>query len=129
MDRRLLPALRFISRLPQTDAWAVHVSFDADQTIQLATDWMNLGLTWLPLHIHDHTAERLGASVAQVVQQEAGAARCVTVVIPELDLYVWWHRLLHRRSARHIAREVQRIPRVTAVIVPFSTVLPKATRR
>ncbi|MGH9284650.1 MAG: hypothetical protein ACRD0M_03105 [Acidimicrobiales bacterium] len=57
VDRRILPALRFVSRLPETDVRALHVSVEAFETRRLAEDWMELGLTWLPLHIHDAATE------------------------------------------------------------------------
>lgn len=126
VDRRILPALRFLSRLPQTDIRAVHLSIDPEQTTQLAIDWMNLDLTWLPLHIHEPAAATLPASVRQAIEQEAPDKGSLTVVVPELDFCRWWHAVLHRRSARRIARELQALHRVTTVIVPFSTPLPKA---
>jgi len=126
VDRRILPALRFVSRLPETEIRAVHVSTDPQQTTQLAVDWMNLGLTWLPLHIHDHVGTTLPASVQHAVEQEAPETGSLTVVLPELDFSRWWHYLLHRRSARRIARRLQVLPGLTTVIVPFSTALPRA---
>ncbi len=123
VDRRILPALRFVSQLPQTDIRAVHVSIDHDQTTQLAMDWMNLDLTWLPLHIHEHVASTLPASIRDAVQEEASETGSITVVVPEFELRRWWHAFLHRRSARRIARELQVLHYVTTVIVPFSTPL------
>lgn len=120
VDRRIVPALRFVSRLGYTDTRAVHVSVDADETRRLAADWMDLGLSWLPLHIRDGTAESLPVSVCDAVRHEVVGATSVTVVIPELDVLRWWHPLLHRRSARRIAAHLQQLPDLTTVIVPFS---------
>jgi hypothetical protein len=119
VDRRIVPALHFVSRLGYADTRALHVSIDADETRRLAADWMNLGLSWLPLHIRDATAPGLPASVRDAVQRERGATESVTVVLPELDSARWWYPLLHRRSARRIAAQLQPLPGVTAVIVPF----------
>lgn len=120
VDRRIVPALRFVSRLPQTDVRALHVSVDPDETRRLAEDWMRLGLTWLPLSIHDPPAEELLSSVGEAVRREAEQRGEVTVVVPELELPCWWHPLLHRRSARRIARHLQSLTGVTTVIVPFA---------
>ncbi len=121
VDRRLVPALRFIARLGYADARALHVSVDAGETRQLAADWMNLGLCWLPLHVGEARAGDLPASArhaVQAVQKEPGTAPNLTVVVPEVDSRRWWHPLLHACKARRIVLELQSLPGVTAVIVP-----------
>ena len=123
VDRRILPALRFVSTLPDTDVRALHVSIEAAETRRLAEDWMALGLTWLPLHIHDAVAPSLSNALRDAVLEQAGGARDVTVVVPELDFYRWWQPLLHRRSARRIAHHLQGLTGVTAVIVPYAAAL------
>jgi hypothetical protein len=120
VDRRILPALRFVSRLSDTEIRALHVSVDAGETRRLADDWMRLGLTWIPLHIHEAAADDLPQAVRLLVQQVVGADR-VTVVVPELESVRWWHGLLHRRSGRRIARQLYELPDVTTVIVPFES--------
>lgn len=120
VDRRILPSLRFVSRLPDTDVRALHICFDARETRRLARDWMELGLTWLPLHIHDAATGTLADSVRHAVSQEATEPWGVTVVVPELEFYRWWHPLLHRRSARRMVQELQALPAVTTVIVPYA---------
>lgn len=129
VDRRILPALRFVSTLAETDVRALHVSVDAAETRRLAEDWMELGLTWLPLQIHDAAAEALPDSLRQAVEHQAAFFGDVTVVVPELDFYRWWHPLLHRHSARRMAQLLQPLPRVTTVIVPYAASLPNRTHR
>ncbi|MDQ3896908.1 MAG: hypothetical protein M3326_06615 [Actinomycetota bacterium] len=118
VDRRIVPALHFVSRLACSDSRALHISVDTQQTRRLAADWMNLGLSWLPLHIRDATAPSLPVSVREAVRREETADR-VTVVVPELDIVRWWHPLLYRGRARRIAEQLQPLPGVTTVIVPF----------
>lgn len=120
VDRRLLPALRFVSRLPFAEARAVHVSFDADVARRVAEDWIALDLTWLPLHIVEGDSRDIPSSVIALASETAAADGPLTVVVPELDIAHWWHPLLHRRTARRIAADLQRRPGVTAVIVPFA---------
>ena len=119
VDRRIVPALRLVSRLGCSDCRALHVSVDAADTRKLAADWMNLGLAWLPLHIEEAAAESIPAAVRRAVEKDAAGIERVTVVVPELDLVRWWHPLLHRCSARRIAEQLQPLPGVTTVIVPF----------
>ena len=123
VDRRILPALRFVSRLPDTEARALHVSVEAFETRRLAEDWMELGLTWLPLHIHDAASEGLAESLRHAVVQQAAPSGDVTVIVPELDFDRWWHPLVHRRSARRIAQLLQSLPGVATVIVPYAASL------
>ena len=124
-DRRILPALRFVSRLAETDVRALHVSVEAAETRRLAQDWMELDLTWLPLHIHDSATDDLAEAVLEAVEREAGETGDVIVVVPELEFTHWWHLLLHRRSARRIAHRLQPLPEVTTVIVPFTAPLDR----
>lgn len=125
VDRRILPALRFVSRLPFAEPRALHVSVDPEETIHVAEAWMHLGLSWLPLHIREGAAG-VAPAVQAAIEEQAGDIDSVTVVVPELNVPRWWHPLLHRQSARHIAAELQNAPRVTTVIVPFTmTSLPR----
>lgn len=126
-DRRIVPALRFVSRLAQTDVRALHVSVDPEETRRLAADWVNLDLTWLPLYIHDSPTDDLLGSLRQAIEREAHEAGEVIVVVPELHFTRWWQRLLHRRSARRIALQLQPLPRVTTVILPFAAPIDRRT--
>ena len=119
VDRRIVPALGFVSRLACTDSRALHIVVDADQARRLATDWMNLELSWLPLHMQEPTAESLSLSVRDAIREESRVTERVTVVVPELDIPRWWHPLLYRSRARRIAEKLQPLAGVTAVIVPF----------
>jgi hypothetical protein len=119
-DRRIVPALRFVSRLVQTDVRALHVSVDSEETRQLAADWMQLDLTWLPLHIHDSPTEDLLGSVRHAVERAAQETGEAIIVVPELQFTRWWQPLLHRRTARRIVVQLQSLNGVTTVIVPFA---------
>lgn len=120
VDRRLVPALRFVSRLPFAEPLALHVSVELEATRRVARDWMSLGLTWLPLHIRDAADGDIAASVVGLVDEEAADVDDVTVVVPELHVPRWWHPLFHRQTARRLAADLQAAPRITPVIVPFT---------
>lgn len=119
VDRRIVPALHFVSRLACNDTRALHIAVDTGQTRRLAADWMDLGLSWLPLHIREATADNLPAAVRDAVAHEAATTDRVTVVVPELDIVRWWHSFLYRGRARRIAEQLQPLAGVTTVIVPF----------
>jgi hypothetical protein len=119
-DRRILPALQFVSRLAETDVRAVHVSVEPEATRRLTEDWLKLDLTWLPLHIYDPAEGDVLASVREAIEREAGRAGDVIVILPELQFTHWWHAMLHRRGARRIAHRLEAMHGVTTVIVPFT---------
>ena len=118
-DRRMLPALRLAANLPDFEARAVHVSVDALETEQLTHDWMELGLTWVPLVIEEPTAETLVGTVQEVVERESEGRGRVLVIVPELDLDKWWQTLLHRSTGRRIARALIAHRRVSTVVLPY----------
>lgn len=120
VDRRILPALRFVSRLPFAEIRALHVSVDPDATRQIVRAWMELGLAWLPLFIREDSEGGIAATIKSALDEEAAGAPTVTLVVPELNITRWWHPLLHRQTARHLAAELQSVPRLTTVIVPFA---------
>lgn len=122
LDRRVLPALRFALQLPADEAKAWHVATDPDAARALALDWMSVGLSSMKLEIHDTVDGSVAASVRRLVQAEAAAGKEVTVVIPELHLPRWWMPLLHHGWARRIIRDLQSVPAVTPVVVPYAMV-------
>lgn len=124
VDRRILPAIRFVARLPFARPRALHISVDADATRQFLDDWMRLDLTWLPLHVRDATSGDVADAVRAAIGEESDRYDTVTIVVPELHLPRWWHPLLHRQSARHIAAQLQDLPGATTVIVPFTLAGP-----
>ena len=119
VDRRIVPALHFVSRLACSDSRALHISVDAVQTRRLASDWMDLGLSWLPLSIEEATEQSLPASVRRVIEREVTATGRVTVVVPDLDFVRWWRPILYRATARRIAEQLQPLPGVTVALLPF----------
>lgn len=122
LDRRVIPALRFVHSVAASESRAVHVAFDAAEARQLAESWMALGATWLPLHFYEPADGRVTPAVrAAIADLTARAADeiVVTVAIPELEPTTWWHGLLHRRTARRMALALQDMPGVTAVLVPY----------
>ena len=129
LDRRLIPALRFLSTLTGIELRAVHVATDPEETRRLAYDWMTLDLPWLPLHIHDLTAPSLAASIGNAISDEATGFGRVTVIVPELSVDHRWHELLHRRTGRQIVRTIHDLPGVTALVAPLPADSPPARGR
>jgi hypothetical protein len=122
VDRRLLPALAVAATLRDVDLKAVHVATDDADGRRVAESWMRLDLSWVPLEIVDAGRRSLVATVDEVVRRESedrGRGR-VVVIVPELDLPRRWQALLHRGTARRIARRLQPLPGVSTVVVPYA---------
>ena len=120
VDRRIVPAIRFVSRLPLAEPRALHVSVDAELTRRFLEDWVRLELTWLPLHVRDAPSGDVADAVRAAIDEASDRYDTVTIVVPELNLPRWWHPLLHRQNARHIAAQLQDLPGATTVIVPLT---------
>lgn len=118
LDRRVLPALRFLAHLPHTEIRALHLALDPAETRRLTREWIGLGLSWLPLHIRDAAEGSFLSAVRRMVAEEAEERGEMIVVLPEMG-YRWWHLPLHRGSARRIARALQPFRNVSTVIVPY----------
>jgi hypothetical protein len=118
VDRRVLPALSIAPRLTDCEVRAVHVAMDDHDSLMLARAWMDLGITWPPLHIEEPAAESLEACVRHLVEREAAVRPNVTVLVPEFDLHRWWQPLLHRGAGRAIAWELHGLPNVTTAVLP-----------
>ena len=119
VDRRLVPALRFSLRLSDTEVRALHVSVDAEETRRVARAWMELDLTWLPLHIRDGSSGSFLESICRVVEDELDQSGDLTVILPEVERRGAISALVHRRSARRIAHALRAQRRLTTVIVPY----------
>jgi hypothetical protein len=129
VDRRVLPAVALLPQLVGSDARALHIATDPEQSHRLARDWMDLGLVSLPLQVEDPMGETLAASVRQVIEREARTRPRVTVIVPEMDLGRWWQPLLHRSTGRAVAWELAGMAGVTTVVVPVRVDLgARATR-
>lgn len=118
VDRRVVPAIRFLSTLTAIDVRAVHIAEDAVATRRLAYDWMALDLPWLPLTIRDATAASLITSIRDAVAEQASGYEHVTVLVPELVVCGRVRRFLHRGTARALAVSLQGLPRVTTLLAP-----------
>jgi hypothetical protein len=129
VDRRVLPAVALLPQLVGSDACALHIALDAEQSYRLARDWMDLGLASLPLQVEEPSEPTLAACVRRVVEREALRRPRITVIVPEMDLGRWWQPLLHRGTGRAVAWELAGMPAVTTVVVPVRVDLPVRTAR
>ncbi|MEY2477887.1 MAG: hypothetical protein QOG87_3202 [Actinomycetota bacterium] len=127
VDRRVLPAVSLLPQLIGSDARALHIATDPEQSYRLARDWMDLGIGSLPLHVEEPMGDTLAGSVRRVIEREVRSRPRITVIVPEMDLGRWWQPLLHRGTGRAVAWELAGLQRVTTVVVPVRVDLPART--
>ena len=132
LDLAVLRALRYVGSLHPTDTRAVHLMIDSDEAAVLQREWLERGLgDRVPLAVIECPDRRLirGATqlaLATVIQDRAE----VTLLLPRRTFRRISQRLLHDRTADHIAETAGRLPHVVATIVAFDTTLPtQATER
>jgi hypothetical protein len=125
VDRRMLAAVSLLPQLVDCDAMALHIAVDPEQSYRLARDWMDHGVSSLPLRIEEpEEGDTLAMSVRKVIEREKQTRSRVTVIVPEMDLGRWWQALLHRGMGRAVAWELAPLRGVTTVVVPARIDLP-----
>jgi amino acid transporter len=129
LDLAVLRALRYAGSIRPTEVRAVHVMLDDKVAEQLQRDWIARKLgDRVPLQIVECPDRRLVRSAAELALDTVIQDRSeVTVLLPRRTFRRISQRLLHDRTADHIAEAVGRIPHVSATIVPFDTTLPHDT--
>uniref|UniRef100_UPI0035CC5F66 APC family permease n=1 Tax=uncultured Jatrophihabitans sp. TaxID=1610747 RepID=UPI0035CC5F66 len=126
LDLAVLRALRYAGSLRPTELRVVHAVLDAQEAQQLQREWTQRGLIdRYPLELVECADRRLPRTIAELALDAVIEERAeVTVLLPRRTFGRISQRLLHDRTADHIAEAVSRIPHVAATIVPFDTTLP-----
>ena len=120
VDRPAARAIQYARSLLADEVRAVHAAADPDLAERLAEDWVNLGLSRVPLDIVYCPDRRIDRAVLDVVADElAGGRTEVSVLIPRREYTHLWHRLLHDRTADELAKAVSRLPHANVTFVPY----------
>jgi hypothetical protein len=118
-DLATIAALRYAKSLRPTTLRAVHFVIDSVRADRLRGQWLRAG-TGVALDLVECADRRLTRCAAELAAQEvADPGVYVTVVLPRRSHSPLLGRLMHDRTADKMAREVSRIPRVVATIIPF----------
>jgi hypothetical protein len=120
VDLAVIEALRYGRSLRPDSMTAVHFMIDSVVADRLRGRWQDLGID-TPLRLVDVPDRRIGRAVRAFVTEELAddPAGGLTVLLPRRSYTPFLGRLLHDRSADHIARVISRIPRAAATIVPY----------
>jgi amino acid transporter len=119
LDLAAIAALRYARSLHPTALQAVHFVLDPQQADHLRQQWLQAGQD-VPLDLVDCPDRRIEQAAGELAARQASQpGTYVTIVLPRRSTPAWLGRLLHDRTAEKIARQVSRIPRTAATIIPF----------
>ncbi len=120
LDLATARALQYARTLNPDDLRAVHFVLDTSVARELEEQWGRLGLSRFPLDLVECPDRRLARAAMELVAEAAEDGRTeVSVVLPRRSFESYWQRVLHDRTADHIAAAVSQLPNANATIIPF----------
>ena len=117
-------SLDYATTLPGDSARALYVDLDEETTRRLRADWAELHRTnsKLPmeLQILESPYRDISEPLLREIRRRTADPNVVCmVVIPELLVSRWWHRILHNQRALAIKRALLFEERVIVTSIPF----------
>jgi len=126
VDLAVLRALDYARTLRPAEMRVVHFVIDTTHAQQLRRTWDEHEALSLPLEMIDCPDRRLPRAALELAEHiltgEQGSQ--VTMLLPRRHYGVLLGRLLHDRTADHIAATVSQVRGVAATIVPFDATKP-----
>ncbi|TDU05883.1 amino acid/polyamine/organocation transporter (APC superfamily) [Streptomyces sp. 846.5] len=130
VDLAALKAIAYARSLRPQEIRAIHFMIDSREAEKLAAQWADAEVGDLPLEIVQCPDRRITRALLELITRNTADRKSqITLLIPERNYSPILGRLLHRRTADHIARAVGKLPNVVATIVPFDVVLPEHPSR
>jgi amino acid transporter len=120
LDLATARALQYARTLQPDELRSVHFVLDTAVAHELEAQWTQVGLSRLPLDIVECPDRRLVRAAMEFVAEAAEDGQTeVTVVLPRRGYESYWSRILHDRTADHLAAYVGQLPNANATIIPF----------
>ncbi len=120
LDLATARALQYARTLSPDELRAVHFVLDTSAARELEDQWGQLGLNDFPLDIVECPDRRLERAAMELVAEAAADGQTeVSVILPRRGFESFWGRVLHDRTADHIAAHVSDLPNANATIIPF----------
>ena len=120
LDLATLRGLRYARGLRPTQIRAVHFVIDDARSRYLLARWEQFQRGDIGLELLECRDRRLGRASLELLSRIVCDGRTeATVLLPRRSYGPVAGRLLHDRTADHIAAQVSRIPNAVATIVPF----------
>jgi hypothetical protein len=119
MNRASLRALAYAASV-QEPVIALHVSPTTEEAERFRGYWRTWG-DHLPLEIVQSPYRAIVAPIVAYIEalHTQRPDLTLTVIVPEIVVRHWWHRLLHDHIAGHLRRALRPLPKVVVVSVPF----------
>jgi hypothetical protein len=119
LNRASLRALAYAASVKEP-VIALHVSPTAEEAARFRGYWRTWG-DHLPLEIVQSPYRAIVAPIVAYVEalHTQHPDLTLTVIVPEIVVRHWWHRLLHDHIAGHLRRALRPLPKVVVVSVPF----------
>ncbi|MFJ1790983.1 APC family permease [Kitasatospora griseola] len=119
LDQAGMRALAYAASLQQP-VLALHISSSADEA-QRFRDYWDLWGDHLPLKIALSPYRAIVAPLVNYIESlhHQRPDLTLTVILPEIVVRHWHHRLLHNRIAARLRRALRPLPKVVVTTVPF----------
>jgi hypothetical protein len=119
LDLAGLRALAYAVSLRQP-VLALHVSPAADEAERFRGYWQAWG-DHVPLEIVVSPYRAIVAPLINYIEtlHRQSPELTLTVIVPELVVRHWWHRLLHNGIAPRLRRGLRSLPKIVVTTVPF----------
>nr|WP_241665744.1 APC family permease [Prescottella subtropica] len=117
-DLATVEALRYGRSLRPSRLRAVHFALDDAHAAHLARQWENSSLD-IPLDVMDCPDRRLGHALLKLIARTEAPRTEISILLPRRTYSPLLGRLLHDRTADHLAGLVSDLPHTVATIVPF----------
>ncbi len=125
LDLATLRALRYARGLRPDEVRAVHFVLDESRSRRLTERWASLQRGDITLELVECRDRRLGRASIDLLSRTVTDGRTeATVLLPRRTYTPVVGRLLHDRTADHIAARISRVPNAAATIVPFDLRAP-----
>ena len=125
LDLATLRALRYARGLRPDKIRAVHFVLDESHACALVDRWMRIQRGDINLELVECRDRRLGrASIDLLTRTVADGRTEATVLLPRRTYTPVVGRLLHDRTADHLAARISRVPNAAATIVPYDLRIP-----
>ncbi|MGH9131945.1 MAG: amino acid permease [Acidimicrobiales bacterium] len=121
LDLAAAQAIRYARALRPNEIRAVHFVLDDVVAAELRQTWTHLGLPEdIGLYLRNCPSRRLLRDALELVAETvAEEGTEVSVLLPRRVYARAWSRLLHDRTADHLASQISRLPHANATVVPF----------
>ncbi|MFJ7996340.1 amino acid permease [Streptomyces sp. NPDC096310] len=119
LHRASMRALAYAASLQQP-VLALHVSPSDEDAEEFRADWLLWG-DHLPLRIIVSPYRAIVTPLISYVESlhHQRPDLTITVIIPEIVVRHWWHRVLHSRLAGRLRRALRPLPKIVVTTVPF----------